>query len=65
MIGQIIEFATDLRNLGEKANSEILTTYSRELSSFAENFNVEELMKKLKTFPEIIEQLKARSGHDG
>ena len=58
MISQIELFGKNLTALGEKSESMLVLNYGREICSNAENFDVELLLEKLNSFPEIIVKLK-------
>ena len=58
VIGQIKTFAVKLVDLGEDRSNAIIFEFGKELSTFANNFEISKMMKKLMTFPEIIKRLK-------
>ena len=58
VVGQIKTFAEQLLTLGEEQLNPIITDFGKELSTYANNFEISKMMKKLKTFPEIISKLK-------
>ncbi|MCX6239484.1 MAG: response regulator [Bacteroidia bacterium] len=58
VVGQIKSFGDQLFALGEDYSNPIITDFGKELSAYANNFEISKMMKKLKTFPEIIDKLK-------
>ena len=58
VIGNIKIFGEKLFTFGEGRSNRIITEFGRELSTFANNFEISKMMKKLMTFPEIIKRLK-------
>jgi PAS domain S-box-containing protein len=56
-ISQIELFGRDLTALGEKTGSGLVMDYGRSISKYAETFDVELLMEKLREFPAIIASL--------
>jgi PAS domain S-box-containing protein len=58
MISQIDLFGQNLTSLGEESGSGLVTDYGRSICTYAESFDVELLLEKLRLFPEIIDRLK-------
>lgn len=58
VIGQIKTFGEQLIALGNEQSNAIVMEFGRELSTFANNFEISKMMKKLMTFPELINRLK-------
>lgn len=58
VIGQIKAFGDQLLLLGEEQMNPIISDFGRELSAYANNFEISKMMKKLKSFPEIINKFK-------
>ncbi len=58
VIGQIKTFGEQLIALGAGQSNAMVTEFGRELSTFANNFEISKMMKKLMTFPELINRLK-------
>ncbi|HTX88725.1 MAG TPA: ATP-binding protein [Bacteroidales bacterium] len=59
---RIGQFGKELVSLGEQADSESLKGFGKDIGRCMENFDVEQLMKTLRIFPEIIETLKEKTG---
>lgn len=58
VIGQIKTLGEQLIALGIDCSNTIVTEFGRELSTYANNFEISKMMKKLMTFPELINRLK-------
>ncbi len=58
VIGQIKTFGEKLANLGNQWSNPIITEFAKDLLTYANNFEISQMMKKLKTFPEILNRLK-------
>ena len=58
VIGQIRSFGDQLISLGVDHSNTIVTDFGKELSTYANNFEISKMMKKLMTFPELINRLK-------
>jgi CheY-like chemotaxis protein len=58
VIGQIKTFGEQLIALGIDHSNTIIAEFGRELSTYANNFEISKMMKKLMTFPELINRLK-------
>lgn len=58
VIGQIKTFGEQLIALGIDCSNTFVTEFGRELSTYANNFEISKMMKKLMTFPELINRLK-------
>jgi PAS domain S-box-containing protein len=58
VISQIELFGKNLNQLGEQSGSDLIADYGRDICAYAENFDIEELIIKLRLFPEIIDILK-------
>lgn len=58
VIGQIRTFGDQLILLGVDHSNTIVTDFGKELSTYANNFEISKMMKKLMTFPELINRLK-------
>jgi len=58
VISEIEKFGKNLEGLGEKSGIKLITDYGITICSHAENFDIEQLMEKLRSFPEIIGRLK-------
>jgi len=58
VIGQIRTFGDQLIVLGVDHSNTIITEFGKELSTYANNFEISKMMKKLMTFPELINRLK-------
>jgi len=58
VIGQIRTLGEQLIALGIDRSNTIVTEFGRELSTYANNFEISKMMKKLMTFPELINRLK-------
>jgi PAS domain S-box-containing protein len=58
VISQIELFGKNLELLGETSGTELIADYGRDICSYAVNFDIEELIIKLRSFPEIIDILK-------
>jgi len=58
MIGQIDSFGQKLISLGEESDSSIVSDYGKSICLNVESFDIDLLMKMLRLFPEIIEELK-------
>ncbi len=58
VIGPIRIFGEQLISLGVDQSNTIVTEFGRELSIYANNFEISKMMKKLMTFPELINRLK-------
>ena len=58
VIGQIKTFGEKLANLGNQWSNPIIIEFAKDLLTYANNFEISQMMKKLKTFPEILNRLK-------
>jgi PAS domain S-box-containing protein len=58
VISQIELFGKNLHQLGDKFASDVVADYGSDICSYAETFDIEELIIKLRVFPEIIDILK-------
>ena len=58
VIGQIKTFGDQLNMLGKNYSNPIVTDFGKELSTYANNFEISKMMKILLTFPEIVNRLK-------
>jgi len=58
VIGQIKTFGEHLYLLGKDQSNPLITDYGKELSTYANNFEINKMMKILITFPAIINRLK-------
>jgi len=58
VIGQINTFGEQLYLMGKDQSNPLITDYGKELSTYANNFEINKMMKILMTFPEIINRLK-------
>lgn len=59
VINDIEMFGKNLFELSEKYGYQILIDFCNKIATFVDNFEFEKLMRTLKTFPELIESLKA------
>jgi PAS domain S-box-containing protein len=57
-IDRIEIFGKELALLGEKNSVPFLEEYGKEISSYADNFEIEKLLEALKKFPIMLEKLK-------
>lgn len=58
VIGQIKTFGDKLSDLGNQWSNPIIIGFAKDLLTYANNFEISQMMKKLKTFPEILNRLK-------
>lgn len=59
VVGQIKFFGIQLEVLGKKYSNPIIVDLGKDLHSYANNFEINKMMKKLNTFPETLNRLKA------
>jgi hypothetical protein len=59
VIGEIYKFGNDLLSIGQNMSCPSLSAYAHELCEYADNFEVDKLMRTLKMFPEVINRIKA------
>jgi two-component system sensor histidine kinase EvgS len=59
-INEILKFGKDLAELGKVHNAEFLSRFGTELAQAADSFNTEAILKLLKQYPGMIDDLKAR-----
>jgi PAS domain S-box-containing protein len=58
VVGQIKTFGEQLYALGKEQSNPVITDFGKALSTYANNFEINKMMKILITFPEIINRLK-------
>ncbi len=59
IIDKTIDFGKEIVNIGKKFKIEILKIFGENLVIYAENFEIERLVRELKNFPEIVEKIKS------
>jgi signal transduction histidine kinase/DNA-binding response OmpR family regulator len=59
MIDKTIDFGKEMVEIGDKFRMEILKIFGNNLIIYAENFEVDKLVKELKDFPEIVNRIKS------
>ncbi|MDM8161562.1 PAS domain S-box protein [Labilibaculum sp. K2S] len=63
MIDQIEEFGKDLVTLANEINIQFFKDYANKICVFADNFEIDKLLKTLERFPKIIHQLKINNNN--
>jgi len=54
---EILEFAEQIIDLGNKYNSTLISNWGNELSKQIKNFDIENLTKSIEFFPELIKKI--------
>lgn len=61
-IDKLEDFAKEIKIFGEKFSINIIINYGNKLSSYAENFEIEQLSETIKELPSIISKIKNIAG---
>ena len=61
IVDEIHDFGTEIGNLGEKYHLEILVRFGNDLITYCQSYDVDNIEIALKSYPEIIEKIKAFS----
>jgi two-component system sensor histidine kinase EvgS len=57
-IDEVMEFGNQLIHLGKTHTCSIVTRYGEELVNAAERFNIEEILIRIKKYPDLVERLR-------
>lgn len=57
-IDEVEEFSGLINNIGEKFSIELLIRYANDLASAINNFDIDEMLNSIKTYPELVNNLK-------